>query len=104
MLCAVVERNAAEYLSIVSIFYALNGIMNILLNTYRGMGKMTISTISSCMNPLVKMTAAFVLNMAFGRQAIWFAWPIGWAAATIVPAVNYYLGHGVDKALAGRSE
>ncbi len=80
---------SVEYLKTVSAFYWLCGIMYIFLNVFRGMEKMTISTVASCLDPLVRLAGAVVLGNVFGRSALWFGWPVGWAAALLLPVIMY---------------
>ena len=50
---------------------------------------MTISTVASCLDPLVRLAGAVVLGNVFGRSALWFGWPVGWAAALLLPVIMY---------------
>lgn len=78
-----------EYFRTVSYFYWLCGLMYVFVYVFRGMGMMKISTIASCLEPLAKLGAVVVLGNLFGRSAIWFAWPIGWFAALVIPLLFY---------------
>ena len=81
---------AAEYLGTVSLYYAVAGVMFVYLNAFRGMGNMTVSTAGSCLNPLLKFAAAALFVRLFGRDGIWFAWPVGWAASLALSLLFYH--------------
>jgi len=81
-----------EYLGIVSIFYWLAGVMYVFLSMFRGMGRMVMSTISAGLEPLAKIIAASALAYIVGRGGIWFAWPIGWFCAVLIPLVLFITG------------
>ena len=83
---------AQEYLRTVALFYWICGIQYVLVNLFRGMGYMKISTFSSCLEPVVKLCSAWALGHIFGRSALWFAWPLGWTAASIFPAIYFLRG------------
>lgn len=85
---------AKEYLYISGCFYAVCGLMHVFMNAYRGMGKMKISTIASCMDPMIRMVGAFVFSQIFGRAGMWFGWPAGWLVALAIPVVCYFF---IDK-------
>ncbi len=81
-----------EYLGIVSVFYWLAGVMYVFLSMFRGMGRMVMSTVSAGLEPLAKIIAASALAYAVGRGGIWFAWPVGWLCAVLVPLVLFITG------------
>ena len=85
---------AKEYLHISGCFYAICGLMHVFMNVYRGMGKMKVSTVASCMDPMIRMTGAFVFSQLFGRAGMWFGWPAGWLVALAIPVVFYFV---IDK-------
>lgn len=64
--------------------------MYVVLNMFRGMGMMTVSTIASCMDPVVRLSSAFVLGRVMGRAGLWLGWPAGWAVALVIPLVFYF--------------
>jgi len=82
---------ATTYLSTVSVFYLLCGIMNIYGNTLRGLGFVTVPTAVSFVELGVKTLAVFLLAAAVGHNGIWFAWPISWAAACACLIVYFHL-------------
>ena len=86
-----------EYLGIVSVFYWLAGVMYVFLSMFRGMGKMAMSTISAGMEPLTKIIAASILAGTVGRGGIWFAWPIGWFCAVLIPIILFVSGRWLNR-------
>lgn len=79
-----------EFFRTTSVFYWLCGSMYVFLNLFRGMGMMKISMIASCLDPVVRLSSAYVLGHAFGRAGLWLGWPAGWAVALIIPLVCYF--------------
>lgn len=78
---------AKEYLHTVAFFYWLCGIMYVMLNAFRGMGKMTLSTVASCLDPVCRLLFAVILGKVLGRAGIWMAWPLGWGLGLLLPLV-----------------
>lgn len=77
---------AKEYLGTVAKFYWLCGSMYVMMNAFRGMGNMKLSTVASCLDPIGKLIFAAGLSFAFDRAGLWYGWPCGWTLA-LVPLV-----------------
>ncbi len=74
---------AKEYLGTVAKCYWLCGIMYVMMNAFRGMGNMRLSTIAACLDPIGKLLFAAVFSYAFSRPGLWYGWPCGWLLALL---------------------
>ena len=83
-------RVAAGFFKIVSPFYLIGCAMRIYMDTMRGMGEVVIPMAGSLTELAAKVIAAFLLSLAAGYETLWFAWPIGWVAASILLMIYYY--------------
>lgn len=90
---------ASEYLKIVAAFYILGSLVYIYTNTLRGMGIVAIPMAASFLELGVKVAAAFFLARLSGYHAIWFAWPMAWAASALLQLGYYYMGNWKKKLL-----
>lgn len=88
-----------EYLRVVSIFYVLFGFMNICNGVLRGAGDMRIFMISTMINFIVRVAAAYSLSPipTFGEKAIWWAIPMGWVIGTAISFTRYAGGKWKEK-------
>ena len=80
---------AREYLVIVSSFYFVGSLMYIYMNTLRGMGQALLPTLAGFVELFVKVGAAYGMALCLSYHALWFAWPLGWAAATALLITAY---------------
>ncbi len=88
---------AREYLNVIALFYWLCGMMYVMLNTFRGMGRMTLSTVASCLEPAGKLVSAYILGHVFGRVGVWFGWPIGWLCGISLPLIAWFKQRGREE-------
>lgn len=89
---------AAGYLTTLSLFYVLCGVMYVYTNMQRGMGKVLVPTAASFLELAAKIAGAFVLSAAFGYGGIWYAWPLAWIAADLLLVVPFHWNGGKRKA------
>ncbi len=83
------------FIIIVAPFFAMIAIKIATDGLLRGAGAMQCFMISTFTDLLLRVTLAFVLSKFLGSTGIWLAWPVGWAAATVLSLTFY--GKGVWK-------
>lgn len=96
-----VIRQGAEYLTIISVFYVLAGIMFVTSGMLRGAGDMIPSSVSTLVSLIVRVVAAFVLSMytPLGYLGIWWAIPLGWIFGLVIALFRYKQGGWKNKAI-----
>ncbi len=84
-----------KYLITVGSFYLLMGTMQCFSGLLRGTGDMTKAMAMSFVNLGTRVVGAYSLAYWgwFGARAIWYAIPLGWAAAALLGFLVYQSGH-----------
>lgn len=80
------------FLRIVSPFYIVIGIKLMGDSILRGAGAMLTFTIATFTDLLLRVVLAFILSGFMGTDGIWWSWPIGWTAATVLSVIFYLSG------------
>ena len=79
-----------EYISVVSIFYVLIGLLFMFYGLYRGIGMLNMSIILTIVSLGTRVILAYVLSeTALGARGIWWSIPIGWALADLLGVIAY---------------
>ncbi len=84
-----VRQAAVAFVRIQSYFYIFLGAIELYNATVRGLGKISISTISSLIELFAKVLGSILLAHFFGYIGIWYAAPIGWVLG-ILPSARYF--------------
>lgn len=79
----------AQYLRIVSPFYACLALKIMCDGILRGMSKTLFFMITTFSDLLLRVGLSFILNIPFGYTGIWLSWPIGWGASTVIALIIY---------------
>ncbi len=78
-----------KYMTTVSLFYILMGVMFVSNGLLRGAGDMRVFMCSSLGNLFTRVVLAYTLAYFIGEQAIWWSIPIGWAVGSIISYSRY---------------
>lgn len=78
-----------EYITVVSIFYVLMGLMITTNGVLRGSGDIKVFMISTLCNLSMRVIAAYGLSYFIGKKAIWWAIPLGWLLASTISVFRY---------------
>ena len=78
-----------EYITVVSIFYVLMGLMVTTNGVLRGAGDIKVFMISTLCNLSLRVIAAYTLSYFIGQKAIWWAVPLGWILASTISVLRY---------------
>ena len=89
----------AQYLSIVSLFYFVMGIMNVSNGVLRGAADMRWFLVCSLANLFVRVVLTYALADVTGGMIIMWANPIGWAVGLVIAATRYFQGGWKKKIL-----
>ncbi|AOR24096.1 MATE family efflux transporter [Clostridium taeniosporum] len=81
-----------QYITVVSVFYVLMGIMITTNGVLRGAGDIKVFMISTLCNLSLRVIAAYVLSYFIGSKAIWWAIPLGWILASTISVLRYRSG------------
>lgn len=81
-----------KYMTTVSVFYILMGIMFASNGLLRGAGDMKAFMASSLFNLFSRVAMAYALAHYMGEEAIWWSIPIGWAIGSIISYGRYRSG------------
>ncbi len=81
----------ATFLKTVALFYCFIGIKLIGDGILRGMGLMKLFMVVTFTDLILRVVLAFLLAPLWGYQGIWASWPIGWAVATVLSLIFYYI-------------
>lgn len=76
-----------RYLRIEGACYIGIGVLFLLYATFRGMERPAVSLLLTVISLGLRVLLAYMLAPTFGTDAIWWAIPIGWAAADVTGAV-----------------
>ncbi|MEI7884712.1 MAG: MATE family efflux transporter [Clostridia bacterium] len=87
------------YIKIVSSLYFIMAILFTTNGVLRGSGDMSVFTIASAFNLLVRVVFAYLFSAFFGYQAIWWAIPMGWLAGSIISLIRYRSGKWQKKGI-----
>ncbi|MBS7009903.1 MATE family efflux transporter [Anaerostipes sp.] len=86
-----------DYLRVVSVFYALMGLMNVVNAVLRGAGDVGVFMAGTLCNFGCRVAFAYILAHFLGASGIWWSIPIGWAVAFMIGTVRYRSGKWKDK-------
>ncbi len=89
---AEVIASGVEFLKIVSPFYFIVSVKLVVDGVLRGSGAMTAFMSSTFSDLILRVILAFALSPMFGEKGIWYSWPIGWTAATVLSIILYACG------------
>ena len=79
-----------QFLRIVSPFYFVVSIKLVVDGILRGSGQMKQFMIATFTDLILRVVLAYILSgTALGSTGIWLAWPVGWAAGTILSVCFY---------------
>lgn len=81
-----------QFLKIVSPFYLLITLKLVIDGILRGSGSMVSFMTSTFSDLILRVIFAFILTPLLGQLGIWWSWPIGWVAASIISVVFYASG------------
>lgn len=82
----------AEYLSIVSLFYFVMGIMNVSNGILRGAADMKWFLACSLCNLFARVSLSYIFADATAGQIIMWANPIGWSIGLVIAVYRYFQG------------
>lgn len=85
-------RTGIQFLSLVSPFYFAVGLKLMSDSVLRGAGAMRWFMIATLTDLIIRVVLAYILSPIFGVVGIWYAWPVGWIAATVISFVSYRSG------------
>lgn len=89
----VVIAHGAEYLIVVSSFYALFAAMFTLAGVLRGAGAVTFAMLATVIAVWVaRIPASWLLSLVWGPTGIWWGIPIGWAVGLGISVAYYASG------------
>lgn len=88
-----------DYITVVSFFYIMLGLLFVTNGVLRGSGDMTVSMASTIVNLAVRVAAAYYLSSrpGIGFRGIWWSIPIGWCCGFIVAYIRYRSGKWTEK-------
>lgn len=86
---AEVIATGTEYLRIEGAFYIGIGFLFMLYGLFRATGRPGFSLVLTIISLGLRVLLAYILAPGFGVQWIWWAIPIGWAAADIAGLIRY---------------
>lgn len=87
-----VVKASLEFLRVEAWFFPMLGWIWLYLSTLKGMGKISITFISSLIELGSKIGFSIVLPIWFGYVGIWWAAPLGWVLGNIPNLIYYYRG------------
>lgn len=90
-----------DYITLVSFFYVLMGLLFVTNGVLRGSGDMTISMLSTLISLTARVIFAYYLSAKPGisYRGIWWSIPIGWAFGFAVAYIRYRSGKWTGKAV-----
>lgn len=92
------------YLKILSPFYFVIGIKIVADGVLRGTGAMARFMVTTFSDLVIRVALSYILEPHMGTLGIWWSWPIGWVAATILSLTFYLTGYWCKNAKdAGKS-
>ena len=98
-------QQGAEYLHVVSYFYAVFGLMFCMNGVLRGSGDVMVPLYITIVTLLTRVAAAYVMSAipAIGHRGIWWSIPVSWAIASTISSLRYFSGAWKTKALTARN-
>lgn len=96
-----------DYITVVSFFYIVMGLLFVTNGVLRGSGDMTVSMISTIISLSARVIFAYILSSKpeIGYRGLWWSIPIGWGFGFVVAYIRYRSGRwtekGVVKSIAG---
>ena len=96
-----------DYITVVSFFYIVMGLLFVTNGVLRGSGDMTVSMISTIISLSARVIFAYILSSKpeIGYRGLWWSIPIGWGFGFVVAYIRYCSGKwtekGVVRTLAG---
>ena len=96
-----VINRGVEYLKIVSMFYVLFGIMNVFNGVLRGAGDTLVPMYTIMVDLGVRVAVAYWLTTipSISYRGVWWAIPIGWGVASLIPSIRFFSGGWKAKAV-----
>ncbi len=91
-----------SYLRIISTFYIVIGIQFVIREALRGTGDALVPMGMGIVEITVRLVFSIILSSLIGYVGIWWATPIGWAAAGILGIWRYRSGYWKEKAVMNR--
>jgi putative MATE family efflux protein len=90
-----------DYITVVSFFYILMGLLFVTNGVLRGSGDMTVSMISTMVNLATRIIFAYILSArpGIGYHGIWWSIPVGWGFGFLVAYARYHGGKWTEKAV-----
>ncbi len=100
-----VIAQGTDYITSVSYFYLLMGVMFVANGVLRGSGDMNVSMISTISSLGVRIIAAYSLSSipGVGYKGIWWSIPTGWLVGSIIATLRYKSGRWTKKAIVGKT-
>ena len=78
-----------RFLHLVSPFYVFISAKIMVDGILRGMGKMKIFLVSTFADLIIRVILAYILSPYYGTDGIWYSWPVGWMAATLLSVLFF---------------
>ncbi|NSW90695.1 MAG: MATE family efflux transporter [Firmicutes bacterium] len=93
-----------DYITVVSFFYILMGVMFVTNGVLRGSGDMIVSMASTLTSLGIRIIAAYILSSVetIGYKGIWWSIPIGWLVGATIAIIRYKSGKWVEKRVVKR--
>lgn len=88
-----------DYITVVSFFYIIMGLLFVTNGVLRGSGDMTVSMISTIISLAARVVFAYVLSSrpGIGYRGLWWSIPIGWGFGFVVAYIRYRSGRWTEK-------
>ena len=96
---AAVIAAGVEYLTVVSLFYAVMGIMCDFNGVLRGAGDMKVFMIGTLGNFSARVVLAYTLAAFIGEAAVWWSIPMGWTIGLVIAAARFFSGGWKTKSI-----
>lgn len=80
-----------EYLKVMAVFYILPGITNGIQGYFRGIQKMKITLISTCIQITLRVIAVYLLMPVCGMNGAAYACAIGWSVMIVYQLIMVYI-------------
>lgn len=98
-----------QYMTVMSLFYIILGLMYVFAATLRGSGDAILSVIAVTLNFASRCAFAYIMVTAMGGPAvsgtelyIWWSNPIGWFVALVICVIRFSTGKWKTKRLADK--
>lgn len=99
-----VIAQGTDYITSVSYFYILMGVMFVANGVLRGSGDMNVSMVSTISSLGMRILAAYFLSSipGIGYKGIWWSIPVGWVVGSVVSTLRYKSGRWTRKSVVGK--